>query len=189
MSILHDLSEDINFYHRIIFQEKKPTWFSYACILFSSKGFFVLQIYRFSRNLHLKSLSSCLCKQCIYNILILLCLYLMIIVAKCDISPDSCIEPGVFISNRGYIILGASRIGSGTIINECVTIGISVGNALSRKGRPTIGENVWIGPRCLVYGNISIADGVTVLSDSIVNKNIPHRAFVQGNPARIMKNN
>jgi serine acetyltransferase len=53
--------------------------------------------------------------------------------------------------------------------------------------RPDIGENVWIGPDTIIYGNIKVGDGAVIGPKTVVNKSVPPRCMVYGNPARIIK--
>ena len=39
----------------------------------------------------------------------------------------------------------------------------------------------------MIYGNIKIGDGVTVLPGSVITKSVPSGAVVQGNPARVIR--
>jgi len=105
------------------------------------------------------------------------------ILTKCDVAERSVIGPGVYLSDRGFLILGPHAIGSGTLIHERVTIGVRAGE----KGRPDIGEKVWIGRDCVIYGHLSIGDGATVLPGSVVSINVPAGAVVAGNPASIVR--
>lgn len=98
---------------------------------------------------------------------------------------DTPIEGGVFISNGGNVIVGASRIGSGTIIHQRVTIGRN----LMDRGRPHIGRNVWIGPDCVMFGNISIGDGATILPHTVLTRSVPANVVIQGNPPRMVAGN
>lgn len=109
--------------------------------------------------------------------------YISKVLAKCHIVSVTQFEPGVYLSNRGHIILGARKIGTGTIIHDRVTIGMNLLN----KGIPVIGRNVWIGPHSIINGEIYLGDGVTILPGTVLTKNLPARVVVQGNPARIVK--
>ncbi len=109
--------------------------------------------------------------------------YLSRLISKCHINSSSLLEPGVYLSDRGHIIIGARKIGTGTIIHERVTIGMNLYN----KGIPEIGNRVWIGPGCVINGDIKIGDGVTVLPDTVLTKSLPPGVVVQGNPARVVK--
>ncbi len=104
---------------------------------------------------------------------------------KSDIRHDIEIEGGVCFSDHGYIIFGAEKTGSGTVIGERVTIGQSSSDA----GCPEIGRNVWIGSDSVVYGAIMIGDGATLLPGTVLAKSIPAGAVMAGNPARLMLRN
>jgi serine O-acetyltransferase len=106
-----------------------------------------------------------------------------VIFAKCDVLSSIEIEPGVYLADGGHLIIGARRIGSGSIIHHRVTIGMS----LADQGKPTLGANVWIGPDTVIYGNITIGDGATILPGTVLTKSIPGRTVVQGNPARVVR--
>ena len=110
-------------------------------------------------------------------------IYASVVFAKSDVLSSIAIEPGVYLGDRGHLIIGANRIGSGTMIHHRVTIGMS----LADHGKPTIGANVWIGPGTVIYGNIAIGDGATVLPGTVLTKSIPAGAVVQGNPARVVR--
>ena len=110
-------------------------------------------------------------------------IYASVVFAKSDVLSSIVIEPGVYLGDRGHLIIGANRIGSGTMIHHRVTIGMS----LADQGKPTIGANVWIGPGTVIYGNIAIGDGATVLPGTVLTKSIPSGAVVQGNPARVVR--
>jgi serine O-acetyltransferase len=95
---------------------------------------------------------------------------------------DSRFDGGVYVSDRGYIIVGARVIGSGTVIHDRVTIGWGV----LREGTPHIGKNVWIGPGAVVLGGITIGDGATILANTVLTRSVPPRFVVGGNPARFV---
>ncbi|MFH1215521.1 MAG: hypothetical protein V1706_03365 [Pseudomonadota bacterium] len=86
------------------------------------------------------------------------------------------------MSSRGNIILGAQSVGNECTIHHNVTIGLG-----KEKKEPEIGERVWIGPNSLIFGNIKIGNGVTILESTVVNKNLPANCLVMGNPGRIIK--
>ena len=50
-----------------------------------------------------------------------------------------------------------------------------------------IGENVWVGCRTLILKGVTIGDGAVIAAGSVVTKDVPARAMVAGNPARIIK--
>ncbi len=104
------------------------------------------------------------------------------IFTKSDILGHSKIEGGVSFADHGCIIFGAKRVGSGTVIGPRTTIGMG----LADRGLPEIGRNVWIGADCMVYGSITVGDGVTLLPGTALTKSIPAGVVMQGNPARLV---
>jgi serine acetyltransferase len=105
------------------------------------------------------------------------------LLSKSQLAAGQVIEGGVYLSERGHIVVGARSIGAGTIIHDRVTIGRGVGS----EDNPEIGRRVWIGPHCVVFGRIRLGDGATVLPHTVLSKSVPDGAVVQGNPARIAR--
>lgn len=186
-SILHAISEDVRFYHRLRFPGRQSTYMSCLQMLLCPNGLFVLTAQRLSNYLYSLSPSNTL--ECFFiklmTILVGFGAYISKVLAKSEFLSTTMIEPGVCLSNRGHIILGTRTIGSGTIIHDRVTFGMK-----SVSGdTPMIGRNVWVGPHCIIYGEIQIGDGVTILPHTVVSKSLPPWVVVSGNPARIIKRN
>src|SRR4029077_3253543 len=108
----------------------------------------------------------------------------VIVTTKSDIAAAVVIAGGVYLSDRGNLVLGPQSIGKGTMIHECVTVGSKAGGG---PIKPVIGTNVWIGPDCVIYGEITIGDGATILPGAVVSMNVPARGLVGGNPATIIR--
>jgi serine acetyltransferase len=107
----------------------------------------------------------------------------IMMITRTDVDENIDIAPGVYLSDCGFLILGPARIGSGTLIHERVTIGVRGGDSK----RPVIGADVWIGPDCVIYGDLSVGDGATVLPGSVVSIGVPAGAVAAGNPATIIR--
>lgn len=59
--------------------------------------------------------------------------------------------------------------------------------APAEKVRPiTVGDNVWIGSRCVILPGTTIGEGSVVSAASVVRGEIPPYTLVAGNPARIV---
>ena len=58
---------------------------------------------------------------------------------------------------------------------------------LPLKGDTVVGNDVWIGARVLILKGITIGDGAVVAAGSVVTRDVPAKALVAGNPARIIK--
>lgn len=50
-----------------------------------------------------------------------------------------------------------------------------------------IDDNVWLGNRVIIVGDVTIGEGVIVAAGSVVCKNVPDYAIVGGNPAKVIK--
>ena len=50
-----------------------------------------------------------------------------------------------------------------------------------------IGNNVWIGTRCVILPGVHIGDNVVVGAGSVVTKDIPSCVLAAGSPARVVK--
>lgn len=56
------------------------------------------------------------------------------------------------------------------------------------KGPTIIGENCWLGTKCVVTDNVEIETGAIIGAGALVNSHIPTNVIAVGTPARILKN-
>ena len=103
-------------------------------------------------------------------------------VAKAHLANSTRLAPGVYLPDGGHIVIGAHEIGTETVIQPRVTIGMGI----VEGGPPRIGSRVWIGSDSVIYGAIVIGDGATILPGTVVTKSIPPGAVVSGNPPRLV---
>jgi len=82
----------------------------------------------------------------------------------------------------GVVIHPDAIIGSNVLINSGVVIG-----GRSRKGVPTIGDNVYLGAGCKVLGDVRVGAGAIVGANAVVTHDIPERSIAVGVPARVTK--
>ena len=75
-------------------------------------------------------------------------------------------------------------IGKNCNISHQVTLGAS--NCGQKKGVPTIGDNVFIGPGAKMFGNINIGNNVAIGANCVVTKDIPENGIVIGVPGEII---
>jgi len=110
-----------------------------------------------------------------------------VICCRSQLADDCEIDGVAYLSNHGYLLCGALRIGAGSLIHDHCAFGRKV--AGGGQGRPAIGKDVWIGPRCVIAGAVTVGDGATILPGSVLSFSVPQGAVVKGNPARIVRRN
>ena len=176
------LKEDIKKYYLIDHGTDRPSlkdtlklWlfnWGFHCVLVYRLGCFSKELYRKHRFLGIVPLNLFR----VLNILVSLVHHVEIL-AK--------IGPGFYIGHAGNIYIGPTEIGSNFSINNNVTIGY--GLASKRKGVPKVGNSVWVGTGSILFGNIEIGSGVTIMPGTILSKSIPDNCLAGGNPGRIIK--
>ena len=96
--------------------------------------------------------------------------------------------------NSGAAVYAAKRItiGDNTRIGYLVAIYDSDIHEVEQD-RPVrtepiaIGRNVWIGRSAVVLPGVTIGDHCVIAAGSVVTRDVPDRALVAGNPARIVR--
>lgn len=81
-------------------------------------------------------------------------------------------------------------IGYGCVIGENFRIQkmTSVGPAFGTKKCPKIGNNVYVGPGAIIYGDIEIADNCWIGANAVVNKSfLEPYSVIAGVPAKVVK--
>jgi len=101
-----------------------------------------------------------------------------------DIPSTTQIGRGLYIGHSGGIVVGVVSIGENFSISQEVTIGQT--NRGERKGRPIIGDNVYVGPGAMIIGNVRIGNNVAIGANSVVTKDIPDNAVVVGMPGKVI---
>jgi acetyltransferase-like isoleucine patch superfamily enzyme len=112
-----------------------------------------------------------------------------------DLGPDGDVVIGNYCTIVGAIFAtnGRVEIGDYTFIAHEVVIADDViavppnqvgqgPNELATVKR--IGENVWIGARAVLIGNVQVGDGAVVGAAAVVNTDVAPYTVVVGNPAR-----
>lgn len=67
--------------------------------------------------------------------------------------------------------------------------GVTLGGTGKEKGKrhPTIGNNVFIGSRAKILGNITIGDNVKIGANAVILKNVEENTTVVGLPGHTTK--
>lgn len=96
--------------------------------------------------------------------------------------PENVFGPGLSIAHYGTIVVNSNaRVGKNCRLHACVNIGSSAGG----KRAPQIGDDVYIGPGAILFGDIVVASRVVVGANSTVNKSFVREGVViVGSPAR-----
>lgn len=105
---------------------------------------------------------------------------------KCNFSiPENAFGKGLSIAHIGTIgVNSGAHIGENCRIHVGVIIGASIG---SPDEVPQIGNNVYIGPGAKLFGKITIADGVAIGANAVVNKDcLEENVSLGGVPAKII---
>lgn len=99
--------------------------------------------------------------------------------------PINVFGPGLSLPHRGNIIINPNtQIGENCRIHVGVNIGAHKGKA------PKIGNNVYIGPGAKIFGDIYIADNISIGTNATVNKTfVETNVILAGTPAKIVKTN
>lgn len=182
-SILTLLLDDARLYRRLTTPAGHPVNRALVTIILRNPGLWILQWARVAGYLHRSAVKKGFRWRLAY-IIQPVGEYLTTIISKSEVRADCCIESDVYLSNRGYIICGAYRVGAGSVIHDHCTFGEGVANG--GAGRPTIGSRVWIGPNCILAGPITVGDGATILPGTFLTFSVRPGALVKGNPARVV---
>ena len=99
--------------------------------------------------------------------------------------PINVFGPGLSIAHYGTIIVSSNaKVGRFCRIHASTNIGASAGRAEA----PQIGDNVYIGPGAILFGDIRIANDTTIAANATVNKSCnKSNVILAGTPAKIVK--
>jgi serine O-acetyltransferase len=102
-----------------------------------------------------------------------------------SIPASTRIGPGFYIGHFGDIVVNeACTIGRNCNISQGVTLGQA--NRGERKGAPSLGDNVYIGPGAKVVGRVHVGSNVAIGANAVVTRDVPDNAVVGGIPAEVL---
>lgn len=101
------------------------------------------------------------------------------------IPPVTRIGSGLFLEHLSDIFInGRAVIGRNCNIANGVTIGQT--NRGPRKGYPTVGDNVFIGPGAKILGGVKVGNNVAIGANCVVVKDVPDNAVVAAAPGAVI---
>lgn len=101
------------------------------------------------------------------------------------IPPSTRVGPGLFLEHLGDIFVnGRAVIGKNCNLGNGVTIGQA--NRGARRGVPTVGDNVFVGPGAKIIGGVSVGDNAAVGVNCVVVRDVPADAVVAAGPGQIV---
>ncbi len=110
---------------------------------------------------------------------------------KLIIGDNTYINPRTIICCTNYIVIGSNC----AISWDCQIMDndfhtMVVENIPSITNLPiNIGNNVWIGAKCIILKGVTIGDGAVVAAGSVVTGIVPANTIVGGVPAKVLKEN
>jgi serine O-acetyltransferase len=100
--------------------------------------------------------------------------------------PINVFGPGLSIPHYGTIVVNPNvKVGA----NCRLHVGVNIGASGGADQVPTIGDNVYIGPGAIIFGNITIGNNVSIGANSTVTKSFGDNVVIAGSPAKIIKSN
>ena len=91
------------------------------------------------------------------------------------------VEDRVWFASFSPIVVGAKRIGRGTMIHSGVTLG--AGGSRLARGVPTLGANVIVGPGASVVGPVVVPDGTVIGPNTLLTHSPQFTCNWLGTPA------
>ena len=99
--------------------------------------------------------------------------------------PVNTCDMGLTIYHHGSIVLNSNCIVGR---NCCISNNVNIGATGGSQKAPIIGNNVYIGPGAVIFGDIRIADNCYIGANAVICKSITEEnSVVVGVPGRIIK--
>ena len=99
--------------------------------------------------------------------------------------PKNVFGPGLSIPHYGTIVVNPnSKVGK----NCRLHVGVNIGSSGGSEKAPIIGDNCYIGPGTVIFGDINIANNISISANSTVFKSFEKNDFIiGGSPAKYIK--
>lgn len=97
-----------------------------------------------------------------------------------EIHWDAELAPGVAIVHGTALVLSReAKVGSGCILFQSVTLGVSIDPVTREVGGPTLEEDVHVGPGAALLGPITIGRGTKIMANAVVMHSVPADSIVE----------
>lgn len=103
-----------------------------------------------------------------------------------EIPPLTRVGPGLAVHHgQGIVINNRSILGSHCVIRQGVTLGNR--SSEDRFGCPVLHDRVTVAANAIILGRIEVGEDAVIGAGAVVLKDVPARAVVVGNPARVIR--
>ena len=97
-----------------------------------------------------------------------------------EIHWDADLAPGVAIVHGTALVLSReATVGSGCILFQSVTLGVSIDPVTREVGGPTLEDDVHVGPGAALLGPITIGRGSKIMANAVVMHSVPPNSLVE----------
>lgn len=97
-----------------------------------------------------------------------------------EIHWDADLAPGVAIVHGTALVLSReAKVGSGCILFQSVTLGVSIDPVTREVGGPTLEDDVHVGPGASLLGPITIGRGTKIMANAVVMQSVPADSLVE----------
>jgi len=97
-----------------------------------------------------------------------------------EIHWDAALAPGVALVHGTALVLSReARVGSGCILFQSVTLGVSIDPVTRAVGGPVLEEDVHVGPGAALLGPITIGRGTKIMANAVVMVSVPPYSIVE----------